>query len=132
MQPQAMTIPPNVEQGHQIRGARSGPVFSVDPQTETLHMRYSARKRNIEWFDDELTRDAAALITEILADEASVIRYQLQAGEGIVCNNVLHNRTGFRDDENLSRLLYRARYYDRVANTGLNEAEQGVSDAHTE
>jgi hypothetical protein len=45
---------------------------------------------------------------------------------------VLHNRTGFRDDENLSRLLYRARYYDRVANTGLNEAEQGVSDAHTE
>jgi alpha-ketoglutarate-dependent taurine dioxygenase len=132
MQPQAMTIPPNVEQGHQIRGARSGPVFSVDPQTETLHMRYSARKRNIEWFDDELTRDAAALITEILADEASVISYQLQAGEGIVCNNVLHNRTGFRDDENLSRLLYRARYYDRVANTGLNEAEQGVSDAHTE
>jgi hypothetical protein len=95
-------------------------------------MRYSARKRNIEWFDDELTRDAAALITEILADDASVISYQLQAGEGIVCNNVLHNRTGFSDDENQSRLLYRARYYDRVANTGLNEAEQGVSDAHTE
>jgi alpha-ketoglutarate-dependent taurine dioxygenase len=132
MQPQAMTIPPNVEQGQQIRGARSGPVFSVDPQTGSLHMRYSARKRNIEWFDDELTREAAAQITEVLADEASVISYQLQAGEGIVCNNVLHNRTGFSDDENRPRLLYRARYYDRVANTGLSQAEQGVSDAHTE
>jgi hypothetical protein len=132
MQPLAMTIPPNVEQGEQIRGARSGPVFSVDPQTASLHMRYSARKRNIEWFDDELTRDAAALITEILKDEAAVISYRLESGEGIVCNNVLHNRSGFNDDKNRPRLLYRARYYDRVANTGLKEAEQGVSDAHTE
>lgn len=132
MQPQAMTIPPNVEQGLQIRGARSGPVFSVDPQTASLHMRYSARKRNIEWFDDELTRDAAALITEVLNDEGAVISYRLQAGEGIVCNNVLHNRTGFSDDENRPRLLYRARYYDRVANTGLKEAEQEANDAHTE
>lgn len=132
MRPRAMTIPPNVEQGRQIRGARSGPVFSVDPRTASLHMRYSARKHNIEWFDDELTRDAAALITEVLADDRSVIRYCLQAGEGIVCNNVLHNRTGFSDDENRPRLLYRARYYDRVANTGLNGAEHGVSDAYTE
>lgn len=132
MQPGAMTIPPNVEQGEQIRGARSGPVFSVDPLSGSLHMRYSARQRNIEWFDDELTRDAAALITEVLADDAAVIRYRLQEGEGIVCNNVLHNRTGFNDDASRPRLLYRARYYDRVANTGLNEAEQEVSDADIE
>jgi len=132
MQPRAMTIPPNVEQGEQIRGARSGPVFSVDPHTASLHMRYSARKRNIDWCDDELTRDAATLITEILAEGCSVISYRLQAGEGIVCNNVLHNRTGFSDDADRPRLLYRARYYDRVANTGLNGVEQGVSDADTE
>lgn len=132
MQPRAMTIPPNVEQGEQIRGARSGPVFSIDPVTASLHMRYSARKRNIEWHDDELTRDAAALISEILTDQRNVISYRLQAGEGIVCNNVLHNRTGFSDDESRPRLLYRARYYDRVANTGLNGVEQGFSDAYTE
>jgi hypothetical protein len=34
---------------------------------------------------------------------------------GIVCNNVLHERGGFVDDANAPRLLYRARYYDRVA-----------------
>jgi alpha-ketoglutarate-dependent taurine dioxygenase len=124
MRPTAMTIPPNVEQGEQIRGARGGPVFSIDPVTASLHMRYSARKRNIEWSDDELTREAAALITETLANERKVISYRLDAGEGIICNNVLHNRTGFSDDVSRPRLLYRARYYDRVANTGLNVAEK--------
>ena len=24
-----------------------------------------------------------------------IIRYRLAAGEGVICNNVLHNRTGF-------------------------------------
>jgi len=42
-----------------------------------------------------------------------VISYRMQAGEGIIANNVLHNRTAFTDGEE-KRLLYRARYYDRV------------------
>ncbi len=33
-------------------------------------------------------------------------------------NNVLHDRAGFSDDESHRRLLYRARYYDRIAGTG--------------
>jgi hypothetical protein len=33
---------------------------------------------------------------------------------GLVGHNVLHDRTGFRDDPALPRLLYRARYLDRV------------------
>ncbi len=44
-------------------------------------------------------------------------RITLQAGMGILCNNVLHERTGFVDDDAAPRLLYRARYYDRVAET---------------
>jgi len=35
-----------------------------------------------------------------------------------VCNNVLHARTAFRDAPQHRRLLYRARYYDRVAARG--------------
>jgi hypothetical protein len=35
----------------------------------------------------------------------------MKAGEGVICNNVLHNRTAFEDNEN-KRLLYRARYYN--------------------
>jgi hypothetical protein len=33
---------------------------------------------------------------------------------GLVCNNVLHDRAGFVDDALQPRLLYRARYLDRV------------------
>jgi len=119
MHPAAMTIPPNIENGKEIRGAQSGPVFSVDPLSGCLHMRYSARKRNIEWRDDKLTLEAAAKITELLDDESMVFRYQLQAGQGVICNNILHNRTAFEDSAEQQRLMYRARYYDRIKNTGI-------------
>jgi alpha-ketoglutarate-dependent taurine dioxygenase len=120
MHPAAMTIPPNIEQGEEIRGAQAGPVFSVDESSGSLHMRYSARKRNIEWRDDPVTLEAATRITELLEDESMVFRHQLQAGQGVICNNILHNRTVFSEMAGQKRLMYRARYYDRIANTGLD------------
>jgi len=121
MHPEAMTIPPNVDAGTEIRGACIGPVFSVDALTGGLHMRYSARKRNIEWRDDELTREAADLITEILDIDDLAYKYRLKAGEGVICNNIVHRRSGFNDSPDETRLMFRARYYDRVADTGLNQ-----------
>jgi len=121
MHPEAMTIPPNVDAGTEVRGACIGPVFSVDVLTGSLHMRYSARKRNIEWRDDELTLKAADLITEILDIDELAYKYRLKAGEGVICNNILHTRSGFHDSAEEKRLMYRARYYDRVAGTGLNQ-----------
>ncbi|MDA3870712.1 MAG: TauD/TfdA family dioxygenase [Gammaproteobacteria bacterium] len=115
MHPQAMTIPANVEAGVEIRQARTGPVFSVDKASGNLHMRYSARKRNIEWRDDAPTREAVEFISEKLADEAVALKYQLDAGQGIICNNILHNRSGFEDSDRQQRLMYRARYYEQVA-----------------
>lgn len=118
MAPDAMTIPPNVENGVELRGARSGPVFSVDSHTGSLHMRYTHRQRNIEWKGDTLTREAVACLREFLAsDSAWIFRYRLAPGQGVVCNNVLHSRTGFDDDPAHPRLLYRARYYDRISGT---------------
>jgi len=122
MHPEAMTIPPNVDEGSEIRGACVGPVFSVDAQTGSLHMRYSARKRNIEWRDDELTREAANLITQILDIDEITYKYRLKAGEGVICNNILHKRSGFNDSPDEKRLMYRARYYDRVAGSGYQQA----------
>ena len=121
MHPQAMTIPANIEDDKEIRGAMTGSVFSVDKASGSLHMRYSARKRNIEWRDDEMTRQAVGRITELLADESLTLKHRLSAGQGVICNNVLHNRTGFDDSETQQRLMYRARYYDRIAGTGLLE-----------
>jgi hypothetical protein len=78
-------------------------------------MRYSARKRNIQWRDDDITRAARDFLSEILADEnGPVFHYRLQPGEGLISNNVLHNRTEFNDGAGQKRLLYRARFFDRI------------------
>jgi len=114
MHPQAMTIPDNVESGKVIRGAQSGPVFSLHEGSGRLHMRYSARKRNIIWRDDEYTTAAVDRIGEILSDESLVLSVAMESGQGLICNNVLHNRTGFTDSDSKKRLMYRARYFDRV------------------
>jgi len=117
MQPDVLTIPPNIENGIEIRGAQSGPVFSLESLSGRLHMRYSARTRNIEWKNESLTNEAVACMGELLnTNNPYVITYRLQAGEGIIANNVLHNRTAFVDAEpaEQKRLLYRARCYDRI------------------
>ena len=115
--PACMTIPANSgESGDDdIRPAVSGPVFSRDPRSGAIHMRYSARRKNIRWRDDALTRAAVACLTEMLAAaDGPVLRYRLQAGEGLISNNVLHNRTSFEDGPGARRLIYRARYHDRI------------------
>ena len=120
MHPQAMTIPANTEDTAQNRPAQTGPVFAIDALTGALHMRYTARTRSIIWRDDATTKAAVACLEELLAsDSPYVFRYRLQAGEGLLCNNVLHNRTAFTDvpQADATRLIYRARYYNRVAGT---------------
>jgi alpha-ketoglutarate-dependent taurine dioxygenase len=118
MHPEAMTIPENIESGEVIREAQTGPVFMVKPATRTgegrLHMRFSARKRNIIWRDTEDTHKAVAMINGLMADDKNVVKVALKAGQGIICNNVLHNRSGFTDSGSNKRLMYRARYYDAV------------------
>lgn len=111
--PEAMTIPDNIESGRVIRAEQTGPVFMVKDDGR-LHMRFSARKRNIIWRDTEDTRLAVAMMNELMADENIVTKVVLKKGQGIVCNNVLHNRTSFTDSGNQKRLMYRARYYDAV------------------
>ena len=119
-QPDALTIPANIEAGKEIRPEQTGPVFSLDPQGLGLHMRYTIRKRHIEWRQDPLTLAAAAYLEGLLNGEAAsryVFSHRLESGQGIICNNVLHNRAGFTDDaqSGQQRLMYRARYYDRMA-----------------
>ncbi len=117
MAPDAMTIPENVEHGQQVRPAQSGPVFAVDARTQKLHMRYTHRTRSIQWREDTITQEAVCALRALL-EGATLYRltYRLRAGEGVICNNVLHTRTGFRDDplQGQVRLVFRARYHDRI------------------
>lgn len=122
MEPDAMSIPPNVQNGVQLRPEQSGPVFSIDSAGH-LHMRYSARARNIVWKSDATTRAAADCLLDLFQrDSAYIFRHRLEAGQGVISNNVLHCRTAFSHDDSdgHGRLLYRARYFDRIAAIGQN------------
>lgn len=120
MQPDVMTIPANVENGVEIRPAQTGPVFSVaqsaDEKSGHLHMRYTARTRSIEWKRDQITLSAVKSLEELLAsDLPSIFHYRLSAGQGLICNNVLHTRSAFEDEEGSEgRLVYRARFLERI------------------
>jgi alpha-ketoglutarate-dependent taurine dioxygenase len=114
-QPDAMTIPARHDaDGRVARGEQSGPVFSVDGQG-FLHMRYTARAVNILWRDDAATRAAVEALSRLLAQPTPwTLRGRLEPGMGLVSNNVLHDRSGFTETAGRRRLLYRARYYERV------------------
>lgn len=114
-EPDAMTIPAREDDNGIARAAQAGPVFSVDADGY-LHMRYTARKRSIEWKQTEQTLAAVAALENLLTlPSANIFHARLTAGMGLICNNVLHDRTAFEDDPQRPRLIYRARYYDRVA-----------------
>lgn len=114
--PDAMTIPPNQDEtGAEIRPSQTGPVFSTLPNGQ-LHMRYTKRKRNIHW--SPRAQEAAQALEHLLDDPANpyVFRHRLQPGQGLICNNVIHNREGFEngDAPERKRLIFRGRYYDRL------------------
>ena len=116
MQPDVMTIPANIENGVEIRPEQTGPVFSVDAKTGHLHMRYTARTRSIEWKQDKTTLAAVKWLEELLAnDSPAIFHHRLTAGQGLICNNTLHTRSAFEDEEgSLGRLVYRARFSERI------------------
>jgi hypothetical protein len=116
MRPDAMTIPANTLGGSEVRPARSGPVFMVDPASGFLSMRYTARTVSIEWPQDDEMIAARTALEKLLSDtdgDPLIVRRRLSAGEGIICNNVLHKRNGFDDP---ARVLYRGRFSNRVGN----------------
>ncbi|MGE5089627.1 MAG: TauD/TfdA family dioxygenase [Candidatus Levyibacteriota bacterium] len=118
MLPDAMTVPARLDDDRVARAAQTGPVFSVDAASGALHMRYTARTRSIEWKRDPAVLAAVAALESVLAaDSPHMHRVTLAPGMGILCNNVLHDRTGFTDDPDRPRLLYRARYRDRIRGT---------------
>lgn len=125
MAPDAMDIPPNEDPELAPRAQRSGPVFSVDARGN-LHMRYTARTRSIAWKQDAATQAAKAALETLLADASlPVFTHRLAPGEGIVCNNVLHSRSAFTDAAGAERLLFRARYYDRILDTDADRPHYG-------
>jgi hypothetical protein len=116
MDPDAMTIPANEEADGTVRAENTGPVFVADADTGALMMRYTARKRNIRWREDAASQAAVQALERVLSADPFIVRVRLGPGDGVICNNVLHDRSGFDagSDSESSRLLYRIRSYDRL------------------
>ncbi len=116
MEKDAMTIPANILNDKVIREAQTGPIFTTLNNGQ-LHMRYSARTRNIEWKQSPPILEAVSFLTNLFeSDSPYILKYTLQAGEGLICRNILHRRTSFVDYEesDKKRLLYRGRYFDTL------------------
>jgi len=120
MAPDAMTIPAREEtsasgEDKVARADETGPALCV--AEGHLHLRYTARTKSIAWKQDAATQAALKTLEELLASQPKgVFSLKLQPGMGLICNNVLHTRSGFTDRPEHRRLLYRARYHDHLRN----------------
>lgn len=111
----AMTIPARVDEMGVARGDEVGPALLVDGGQ--LHLRYTARTKSIAWKQDAATQAALQALEDLLASKPfGAYTLKLQPGMGLLCNNVLHTRSGFSDTPGHRRLLYRARYHDHLRN----------------
>lgn len=116
--PQAMTIPAHEADGALVRPARPGPVFRFLDDPPRLHMRYTMRTRSILWRPTpDTTPAAAALETAISSLSAHHVQVRFEAGEGVICNNVLHRRSAFVDGEDggSRRVMLRIRSFDPIS-----------------
>ncbi len=129
--PQAMSLPAVFDrEGRCLRPARSGPVFFFSDACGSafgprLSMRYTLRTRSIRWRrEDSLAAARIALgeIIESLSRDCLQIRFE--AGEGVICNNVLHRRSAFVDEAERPRTILRIRGFDPV---GCTETAAEVS-----
>jgi len=107
----AMTIPAHSENGKILRPKSVGAIFM--PDHNQLYLRYTQRKKYVQFTDEVVA--AVALLDDILAKGSAYHFQHLMAkNQGIICNNVIHRRSGFVDDKSNPRLLLRGRYFVRV------------------
>ncbi|MDT3706683.1 MAG: TauD/TfdA family dioxygenase [Thiobacillus sp.] len=96
---------------------RGGKVFWTNAGGHLCH-RFSFRKTDMAWSDESDVAAARKVLESVIADEpAHVIEGRLESGMGLVSNNVLHTRERLVDSDDAAkkRLLFRARFYDRVS-----------------
>jgi len=95
--------------------ARPAPGSPFGLETDTAYLQWREQKLSAHpACVDDLVVEVRDLERLLANDTPYIFRVRLESGMGIVCNNVLHNRSGFASISDDMRLLYRARYYDRM------------------
>jgi hypothetical protein len=111
----AMSIPEHEVDGVVRREKSTGPIFFVDELSGSLYMRYTQRKKNINFLDSTEIKQAVEHLDALLSTKTDYhFQHLMQSGQGLLCNNILHKRNSFTDDINNPRLLLRGRYFNRI------------------
>lgn len=106
----AYTIPENKKTG---RKSVDGYVFSFENKYKKLHMRFTMRENNIHW-NENAVKEVDMLKEIIKKSERYHVKYKLDYRQGVITNNILHNRSSFTNLGNQTRLIYRIRSKKRV------------------
>jgi Taurine catabolism dioxygenase TauD, TfdA family. len=113
--PKTMTIPEHRVNNIVRRAKSTGPIFFIDESSNALYVRYTQRKKNIEFLDSIEIKQAVEHLDDLLNKKTDYhFQHLMQAGQGLLCNNVLHKRNSFIDDKDNPRLLLRGRYFNRI------------------
>lgn len=100
----------------EIDMTRGGKAFWTNAAGYLCH-RFSFRKMDMAWSGDSDVAAARSVLESLISGEAAnVIEGRLESGMGLISNNVLHTREKLVDSDDAAkkRLLFRARFYDRV------------------
>jgi len=100
----------------EISETLGGRVFWTNADGQLCH-RFSFRKLDMAWSEESEVLAAREVLEALILNESEyVIEGRLEAGMGLISNNVMHTREKLVDSEDASkkRLLFRTRFYDRV------------------
>ncbi|MGI9316183.1 MAG: TauD/TfdA family dioxygenase, partial [bacterium] len=87
-------------------------------RTVERYARYTERKHNVIWNKTAAIRQGISALKSLLhSDKQWVSKVTLQPGQGLICNNVFHNRSAFQDEDNGVRCLQRIRFSQRICLT---------------
>jgi len=112
---QAMSIPAHIVDGQTRRQTSVGPIFFIDEMTNQLYMRYTQRKKNIDFYDSDEIKQAVKILDQLLSSDTPYhFTHTMEANQGLLCNNILHKRSTFTDQKDTPRLMLRGRYFNRV------------------
>ena len=113
--PCALTIPTRQDGNKIVRQTSVGPIFFIDKTTKKPKMRFTQRKKNVVWLKSSEFEEALCELNNFLARGSEIHhKYKLTPGDGLICNNVLHNRSAFVDTANHQRKLLRGRYKNNI------------------
>ncbi|MDG2394747.1 TauD/TfdA family dioxygenase [Candidatus Thioglobus sp.] len=113
--PKAMSIPEHKVAGVVRRKTSTGPIFFIDEITEQLSMRYTQRKKNINLYNSTEIKQAVKKLDELLNTNSPYhFSHRMHSNQGIICNNILHKRSAFTDNQASPRLMLRGRYFNQI------------------